>query len=83
MTNNNENLLEAIGVMTVWSTSSNTEPTRDYYNQLLNEFGPEKVAEIVGGLVSLCGILLVRSANEKGMTEQEVLQGIAAKYATR
>jgi hypothetical protein len=79
---NVENLREAIGVMTAWATDpEDTRFTAEYFNRLLTQFGPTKAADVMGGLISLCGILLVQEARRDGVTEREVLAEMARRYA--
>jgi hypothetical protein len=83
MVDNVDNMREAIGVMTAWATEpGGTKFTAEYFNGLLAEFGATKAADVMGGMISLCGVLLVQAARQNDVTEREILQQIARRYAS-
>lgn len=78
-----ENMREAIGIMTAWSTEGDEFFPARYYNSLVDEHGIEKVPDIVAGMINLCGHLLTLRAKERGVLERETLQEIAQRIADK
>ncbi|RLK13311.1 hypothetical protein DER29_4329 [Micromonospora sp. M71_S20] len=78
-----QNALTAIGVLTAWlSEPGGGNFAADQIHDLIAEGGDEAVADLLGGLVSVAGHLLVKTARATGRSEQEVLQDLAQKYVS-
>ncbi len=71
-----------IAVMTAWASDGPAFAT-DTIRSALQDCGPDgtvdRAAHIIGGLVNLCGLLLVMRQAEQGFTPAETLREIAAK----
>jgi hypothetical protein len=78
-----ENIREAIGVMTAWTAEGGADFAANYYNSLIDNYGVEKVPDIVAGLISLNGLLLTMRAKEQGVSDVDTLRGLAERFAGR
>jgi hypothetical protein len=71
------NLRAAIGLV----TASQVGEGGHELASLVGEPIPPSAVDIMAGLVSLCGLLLVRLGQATGVSEQDLLRQIAARYA--
>ena len=74
------NLRAAIGLVT--AAQLDDDGARELAS-LVGEPIPQTAVDLLAGLVSLCGLLLVRLAKATSRTETDLLREIAARAANR
>jgi len=73
----------AVGILTAWYSSSDDDPdfVSNYIHTLITEGNGEKLADVIGGLVSVAGNLLTRLRRDANQHELEVLRQLGAENA--
>jgi len=77
-------IADAIRVMTAWASEpSGGNFANSQIEGIITERDEEGLFDLLHGLISLSGVLLVRCEKETGIVPLETLQQIAAKYTNR